>query len=197
MRIVVLGGGFGGVATVRHLERRCARAPTSRSRSSAARTSSCSHRCCSRRAREGWSFVTAPSPSAPRSGGRASSKLRSKALTWTARSFAPSTAGRHLRPPYDHLVVALGASTNEKLIPGSSTRVHVQDDGGCVGAEESPDRTVRTRRRRGRLDEATGLSYGRRDRRRPRRRRAAGRAHRVRRRRAPLLSAHPSRRNAL
>ena len=41
--------------------------------------------------------------------------------TWSARSFEPSAAeGGTYELPYDHLVVALGASTNEQLIPGSS-----------------------------------------------------------------------------
>ena len=41
--------------------------------------------------------------------------------TWSARSFEPSPPRvPRYDLPYDHLVVALGASTNEQLIPGSS-----------------------------------------------------------------------------
>ncbi len=41
--------------------------------------------------------------------------------TWSATSFEPSPPGESTYDlPYDHLVVALGASTNEQLIPGSS-----------------------------------------------------------------------------
>ena len=59
-------------------------------------------------------------------------------------------------------------------------RIHVQDDGGCAGAQESPDRTIRASRRSLRASDASRLPHSRRDRRRPRRSGAAGRAHGIR-----------------
>ena len=121
MRIVVLGGGFGGVTTARHLERRL------RGRSDVEITllsrenffvltpllfESCSGtlelrhcaqpiRAVLRRAR----FIEATVEGVD-------------VQRQTVRAVAASGDGYEL--PYDHLVVALGASTNDQLIPGSS-----------------------------------------------------------------------------
>ncbi len=121
MRIVVLGGGFGGVATARHLER------------------------CLRRhrdvditlvSRENF-FVLTPLLFEACSGRlelRHCAQPIRAALRWARFVEATVTAvdvegqiaraitadgGTHALP-YDHLVVALGASTNDQLIPGSS-----------------------------------------------------------------------------
>jgi NADH dehydrogenase len=121
VRIVVLGGGFGGVTTARHLERRLRR----------------------RRdvevtlvSRENF-FVLTPLLFESCSG-RLELRHCAQPIRATMRRtrFIEATVdhvdveGRTVRAvspegtvydlPYDHLVVALGASTNERLIPGSS-----------------------------------------------------------------------------
>src|SRR5918993_2180441 len=121
MRIVVLGGGFGGVATVRHLERILRRRKdveiTLVSRENffvltpllfEACTGSLELRHCAqpiraalRRAR--FIEATVESVDVERQ------LVRAVALESGTYDLA-----------YDHLVVALGASTNERLIPGSS-----------------------------------------------------------------------------
>jgi NADH:quinone reductase (non-electrogenic) len=120
-RIVVLGGGFGGVAATRHLERRCGKRPdveiTLVSRDNffvltPLLFEACSGRLelrhcaqpirpCLRRAR----FVEATVEAVDVEGR-------------TVRAAAPDGDASSL--PYDQLVVALGAATNLKLIPGSS-----------------------------------------------------------------------------
>jgi NADH dehydrogenase len=120
-RIVVLGGGFGGVTATRHLERLCGGRPdvelTLVSRDNffvltPLLFEACSGRLelrhcaqpirpCLRRAR----FVEATVESVD---------VEQRAV----RAVAPDGGVYDL--PYDHLVVALGASTNLKLIPGSS-----------------------------------------------------------------------------
>ena len=121
MRIVVLGGGFGGVATVRRLERVFRRRSdveiTLVSRDNAfvltpllfeACTGRLELRHCAqpvravlRRARFIEAVVESVDPDRQ-----------------MIRLAPPAGTAYHL--PYDHLVVALGASTNEGLIPGSS-----------------------------------------------------------------------------
>ena len=120
MRIVVLGGGFGGVATARHLERLL----RPRNRFELTLVS-----------RENF-FVMTPLLFEACSGRlelrHCAQPIRS-ALQWAR--FIQATvehvdvdrrvvrivdaAGRESDLPYDHLVVGLGASTNRKLIPGS------------------------------------------------------------------------------
>lgn len=121
MRIVVAGGGFGGVATVRHLERLL------RSRSDVEVTLV---------SRENF-FVLTPLLFEACSGrlelrhcaqpiraaiGRARFIEASVEHVDVDRRIvtAIDARGEPHDLPYDHLVVALGASTNEKLIPGSS-----------------------------------------------------------------------------
>ena len=121
MRIVVLGGGFGGVATVRHLERILRRRTdvqiTLVSRENffvitpllfEACSGSLELRHCAqpiraalRRAR----FIEATVESV---------NLERQLVRAVAHDGLPYDL------PYDHLVVALGASTNDGLIPGSS-----------------------------------------------------------------------------
>jgi NADH dehydrogenase len=120
MRIVVLGGGFGGVGTVRHLERMVRRPDAEITLVS----------------RENF-FVLTPLLFEACSG---SLELRHCAqpirATLRRARFIEATVDavdverqvvRAVGPegtpydlPYDHLVVALGASTNDGLIPGSS-----------------------------------------------------------------------------
>ena len=121
MRIVVLGGGFGGVATVRHLER------ILRRRTDVQITLV---------SRENF-FVITPLLFEACSGSlelrhcaqpiRAALR-RARFIEATVESVnlerqlvrAVAHDGRPYDLPYDHLVVALGASTNDGLIPGSS-----------------------------------------------------------------------------
>lgn len=121
MRIVVLGGGFGGVTTARHLERRL------RGQRDTEITLV---------SRENF-FVLTPLLFEACSGRlelrHCAQPIRAALLRTrfieatvnqvdverqTVRAVSPDGAGYDL--PYDHLVVALGASTNERLIPGSS-----------------------------------------------------------------------------
>jgi NADH dehydrogenase len=122
MRIVVLGGGFGGVATVRHLERLCgARRDveiTLVSRDNFFVLTPLLFEACSgllelrhcaqpirpalRRAR----FVEA---------------MVEDVNVERREVHAVAADGSAYTFPYDHLVVALGATTNESLIPGSAT----------------------------------------------------------------------------
>jgi NADH:quinone reductase (non-electrogenic) len=120
-RIVVLGGGFGGVAATRHLDRLCGGRPgveiTLVSRENFFVLTPLLFEACSgklelrhcaqpirpvlRRAR----FIEATFESAD---------VERKRI----RLSTPDGGADEL--PYDHLVVALGATTNESLIPGSS-----------------------------------------------------------------------------
>jgi NADH dehydrogenase len=121
MRIVVLGGGFGGVATVRHLERVLRR----RTNVEIILLS-----------RQNF-FVLTPLLFEACSGGlelrhcaqpiRAALR-RARFIEATVESVDLERAliravvpeGSAFDVPYDHLVVTLGASTNDGLIPGSS-----------------------------------------------------------------------------
>ena len=121
MRIVVLGGGFGGVSTARHLERAL------RGHTGAEITLV---------SRENF-FVITPLLFEACSGRlelrhcaqpiRAALR-RARFIEATVESVdvqrqivrAVATGGATYDLPYDHLVAALGASTNEQLIPGSS-----------------------------------------------------------------------------
>src|SRR5262249_33248822 len=120
MRIVILGGGFGGVTTVRHLERILRRrndveiTPASRENffvlpllpfdacSGRLELSHCGQTTCAALQRAGFVEATIESVDVERR---------------SVRAVVPGgTSDLH----YDHLVVALGASTNERQIPGSS-----------------------------------------------------------------------------
>jgi NADH:ubiquinone reductase (H+-translocating) len=120
MRIVVLGGGFGGVSTVRHLERLL------RSRADVELTLV---------SRENF-FVMTPLLFEACTGRlelRHCAQPIRAALRWARFHEATvervdldqqavraiDAAGAAFQLPYDHLVVALGASTNLQLIPGS------------------------------------------------------------------------------
>ena len=121
MRIVVLGGGFGGVTTARHLERRL------RGRRDIEITlvsrenffvltpllfESCSGRLELRHCAQPIRAAVRPTRFIEATVDHVDVDRR------TVRAVSSEGAGYDL--PYDHLVVALGASTNERLIPGSS-----------------------------------------------------------------------------
>jgi len=121
MRIVVLGGGFGGVATVRHLERLLRRRTnveiTLVSRDNFFMLTPLLFEACTGRleVRHCAQPIRAV-------------LQRARFIEATVESVevepqlvrAVSSEGVAYQLPYDHLVVALGASTNDRLIPGSS-----------------------------------------------------------------------------
>ena len=121
MRIVVLGGGFGGVATVRHHERLLGRRRdveiTIVSRENFFVLTPLLFEACSGRLE--LRHCAQPIRAALR---------RARFIEAMVQSVDPDERVVHaVAPegtvytlPYDHVVVALGASTNEALIPGSS-----------------------------------------------------------------------------
>jgi NADH dehydrogenase len=121
MRIVVLGGGFGGVTTVRHLERVFRRRKdveiTLVSRENFFVLTPLLFEACSGRLE--LRHCAQPIRAALH---------RARFIEATVESVdverqlvhAMAREGDMYELPYDHLVVALGASTNERLIPGSS-----------------------------------------------------------------------------
>jgi NADH dehydrogenase len=121
MRIVVLGGGFGGVATARHLERllgaRSEVEITLVSRENFFILTPLLFEACSGRLE--LRHCAQPIRAALRR-----TRFIEAAVTGVdverrvVRAVAGDGAGQEVT--YDHLVVALGASTNESLIPGSS-----------------------------------------------------------------------------
>jgi NADH dehydrogenase len=121
MRIIVLGGGFGGVATVRHLERALRRHEdvelTLVSRENFFMLTPLLFEACSGRLE--LRHCAQPIRAALR---------RTRFIEGTVESVdlerqlvrAVAQEGGAYELPYDHLVVALGASTNDGLIAGSS-----------------------------------------------------------------------------
>ena len=121
MRIVVLGGGFGGVATVRHLERVLRRRTdveiTLVSRENFFMLTPLLFEACSGRLE--LRHCAQPIRAALHRTRFIEAHVESVDLERRlVRAVAPEHGAYNL--PYDHLVVALGASTNERLIPGSS-----------------------------------------------------------------------------
>jgi NADH:ubiquinone reductase (H+-translocating) len=121
MRIVVLGGGFGGVATVRHLERVLRRHKgvdiTLVSRENFFVLTPLLFEACSGRLE--LRHCAQPIRAALRRARFIEATVESVDLErQLVRAVAPEGDTHDL--PYDHLVVALGASTNDGLIPGSS-----------------------------------------------------------------------------
>jgi NADH:ubiquinone reductase (H+-translocating) len=121
VRIVVLGGGFGGVTTARHLERRL-RAQrdveiTLVSRENFFVLTPLLFEACSGRLE--LRHCAQPIRTALRRTRFIEATVDHVDVErQTVRAAPPDGAGYDL--PYDHLVVALGASTNQGLIPGSS-----------------------------------------------------------------------------
>jgi NADH:ubiquinone reductase (H+-translocating) len=121
MRIVVLGGGFGGVATVRHLERVLRRRTnveiTLVSRENFFVLTPLLFEACSGRLE--LRHCAQPIRAAVRRARFIEATVESVDVErQLVRTVAPEGGTYEL--PYDHLVVALGASTNDRLIPGSS-----------------------------------------------------------------------------
>jgi NADH dehydrogenase len=121
MRIVVLGGGFGGVTATRQLERafrgRTDVEITLVSRENFFVLTPLLFEACSGRLE--LRHCAQPIRAALRTARFIEATVESVDVERrTVRAIAPGSGPYSL--PYDHLVVALGASTNEQLIPGSS-----------------------------------------------------------------------------
>jgi NADH:quinone reductase (non-electrogenic) len=121
MRIVVLGGGFGGVATVRHLERFLGRRAdveiTLVSRENFFVLTPLLFEACSGRLE--LRHCAQPIRAALDRARFIEATVKSVELDGRiVRAVTPEGTAYAL--PYDHLVVALGASTNDRLIPGSA-----------------------------------------------------------------------------
>jgi NADH dehydrogenase len=121
VRIVVLGGGFGGITTARHLERRLRRQRdieiTLVSRENFFVLTPLLFESCSGRLE--LRHCAQPIRAALRRTRFIEAAVdHVDVQRQTVRAVLPDGSGYDL--PYDHLVVALGASTNERLIPGSS-----------------------------------------------------------------------------
>jgi NADH dehydrogenase len=121
VRIVVLGGGFGGVTTVLHLERRLRVRHdveiTLVSRENFFVLTPLLFEACSGRL-ELRHCAQPIRATLQRTRFIEATVDRVDVERQTVRAVSPEGAGYDL--PYDHLVVALGASTNERLIAGSS-----------------------------------------------------------------------------
>ena len=122
MRIVVLGGGFGGVTTARHLERVLRRHRDAEitlvSRENFFVLTPLLFEACSGRLE--LRHCAQPIRAALRRTRFIEAAVEAVDVERRlVRAVSPDGATYDL--PYDHLVVALGASTNEQLIPGSST----------------------------------------------------------------------------
>ncbi len=121
MRIVVLGGGFGGVVTARHLERllrgRADVEITLVSRENFFVITPLLFEACSGRLE--LRHCAQPIRAALRMARFIEATVDGVDVgRRIVRAIAPE--GGRYNLPYDHLVVALGASTNEQLIPGSA-----------------------------------------------------------------------------
>src|SRR5262245_44545148 len=121
MRIVVIGGGFGGVTTVRHLERLLRRRDdveiTLMSRENFFVLTPLLFEACSGRLE--LRHCAQPIRPALRRARFIETSVESVDLQQQlVRAVTPD--GVAYAVPFDHLVVALGASTNDALIPGSS-----------------------------------------------------------------------------
>ena len=122
MRIVVLGGGFGGVAAARHLERRLGRRQDVElslvSRENFFVVTPLLFEACSGRLE--LRHCAQPIRAALRRTRFVEAIVQGVDVQrQIVRAVVPDEGTYH-ELPYDHLVVALGASTNEQLIPGSS-----------------------------------------------------------------------------
>jgi NADH dehydrogenase len=121
VRIVVLGGGFGGVTTARHLEKLSSGRPdieiTLVSRENFFVLTPLLFEACSGRLE--LRHCAQPIRAALRRTRFVEAAVEDVDVQrQTVRAVA--TEGAMYNLPYDHLVVSLGASTNEQLIPGSS-----------------------------------------------------------------------------
>jgi NADH dehydrogenase len=121
MRIVVLGGGFGGVAVVRQLERVLRRRTdveiTLVSRENFFMLTPLLFEACSGRVE--LRHCAQPIRAVLRRARFIEATVESVEVDRQVVRAVAAEGGTH-ELPYDHLVVALGASTNDELIPGSS-----------------------------------------------------------------------------
>ncbi|MCI0352368.1 MAG: NAD(P)/FAD-dependent oxidoreductase [Acidobacteriales bacterium] len=121
MRIVVLGGGFSGVSTVRHLERLLRRRTnveiTLVSRDNYFMLTPLLFEACSGRLE--LRHCAQPIRAVLRRARFIEAAVESVDVERQLVRAVAAEGGAY-EFPYDHLVVALGASTNDKLIPGSS-----------------------------------------------------------------------------
>src|SRR3954471_5327525 len=117
-RVVVLGGGFGGVTAARRLERACGRRAeiTLVSRENFFVLTPFLFEACSGRL-ELRHCAQPIRPALKRARFIEAAVERVDAERRLVRAVASDATVYEL--PYDHLVVALGADTNERLIPGS------------------------------------------------------------------------------
>ncbi len=122
MRIVVLGGGWGGVATLRHLERILPAGGdielTLVSRENFFIITPLLFEACTGRLE--LRHCAQPIRAALRRARFIEADIESVDVERQSVRAVAATSGRY-DVAYDHLVVALGASTNERLIPGSSS----------------------------------------------------------------------------
>ena len=148
-RVVILGGGFGGVYTARHLEKLCKRRPDVDDRAGEPGQLPPHDAAAVRgRARAPSICDTAPSLSGPSCGPPGSARERCRASTWNAGGSAWRRPVERSELAYDQLVLALGALTNQTHDPRLGERLHVQDARRRPSAAQSHDRALRARRRR-------------------------------------------------
>ena len=157
MRIVVLGGGFGGVTIVRHLERVLRRRTdveiTLVSRENFFLLTPLLFEACSGRLE--LRHCAQPIRAALQRARFIEATVESVEVErQRVRAVAPEGSAYDL--PYDHLVVALGASTNDRLIPGSSNAFTFKTIADAlvlrnhlIGRFESADATADAAKRRG------------------------------------------------
>jgi NADH dehydrogenase len=122
MRIVVLGGGFGGVGAARHLERSLRRRSdveiTLVSRDNFFVLTPLLFESCSGRLE--LRHCAQPIRATLRRARFVEAIVEHVDVQARVVHATASTGDHRYELPYDHLVVALGASTNERLIPGSA-----------------------------------------------------------------------------
>ena len=162
----VLGGGFGGVTTARHLERASCADTTRRDHACEPREFLRHHAASVRSLlrKVGTAALRPANPCRSPTGTLCRGHRRSVDVErQIVRAVAAEGATYDL--PYDHLVVALGASTNEQLIPGSSNAFTFKTMADALVLRNHV-RTIRASGR-GLGQRCVAAAYGRRDRRRP------------------------------
>src|SRR4029453_1314369 len=119
-RIVILGGGFGGVYTARHLERLCKRRPDVEivlvSRDNFLLVTPLLFEVCSGT----LDLRHCAFPVRAFLGSTRFGEGTVQSVDLERRTVRVASAGRSSELPYDQLVLALGALTNQKMIPGSA-----------------------------------------------------------------------------
>ena len=150
-RIVVLGGGFAGVTATRHLERMCRQHAgaeiTLVSRENFFVLTPLLFEACSGRLE--LRHCAQPIRPALRRARFVEATVEQVDVERQVVRAVASDGGTH-DLPYDQLVVALGATTNETLIPGSPVAFTFKSDGRRAAGPEPRDRAVRAGRCRDR-----------------------------------------------